>query len=191
MSPEQLREKFKTQRDALSSVERAFWSRLIWDKLRRCEAFQAVEQLLFYVSHQSEVETRFMLALARQEGKRVCVPRSQPETKHLIFYEFTAHENLRPGPYGILEPQDNPDMMADLEVPSLILVPGLVFDKSGARLGWGKGYYDRFLGGEGKGIPSIGLAFDMQVTAALPQSPHDVRLNRIVTESRTIACKNN
>ena len=70
---------------------------------------------------------------------------------------------------------------------SVILVPGLVFDAQGNRLGWGGGYYDRFLGGEGRGLPSIGLAFDLQIAEqALLAQAHDIPVDMVVTESRVI-----
>lgn len=179
---------YAAKRDALSPSERAQKSEEIWKRLVTLAPFKETSQALFYVSFRSEVETLLMRRLTRKLGISVAVPRIQAQNKSMIFYELGCDEKLEAGVFGVLQPTLDAETITDLKEPSVILVPGLVFDSQGNRVGWGGGYYDRFLSDEGKGLPSVGLAFDLQIAAQLPVQPYDVALNWIVTESRIIHC---
>lgn len=90
---------------------------------------------------------------------------------------------LRPGPHGLREPDPAQCPLASPEEISLILVPGLGFARGGARLGRGAGYYDRWLASLPTGIPTIGVAFALQIVPDLPREPHDWLVDHIVTEA--------
>jgi 5-formyltetrahydrofolate cyclo-ligase len=184
MNAGELRKKAGSLRDALSPSERAGKSGLIGQRLAELPEFKGASQALFYVSFKSEVDTAPMREMARSLGKTVAVPRSEAPGRRLIFQTLHSDGELEPGPYGVLQPRHDIEKIADFELPSVVIVPGLAFDPEGNRLGWGAGYYDRFLAGEGAGLPSIGLAFDCQVMEQLPRGPHDVPVNFLITESR-------
>jgi 5-formyltetrahydrofolate cyclo-ligase len=148
--------------------------------------FQAASQALFYISFKSEVDTTLMRELTRELGMDVAAPRALHADKRMVFYYLSNEDELESGPYGILQPPANPRNLIDLAVASVILVPGLVFDFACNRLGWGVGFYDRFLAAEGKGIPKLGLAFDCQLVDQAPVQPYDVAVDLVVTESRVI-----
>ena len=186
MSAEALRAAVSKRRDSLSVAERALKSEQIWKRLVELPEFQAASQALFYVSFKSEVETALMRDMARELGMAVAVPRSSQGDRRMTFYYLDNEDELESGPYGILQPPADPEKVVELEDLSVILVPGLVFDAKGNRLGWGAGFYDRFLAGEGRGLPSIGLAFDCQLVESISAQPHDVPVSVIVTESRVI-----
>jgi 5-formyltetrahydrofolate cyclo-ligase len=78
--------------------------------------------------------------------------------------------------------------LADLNVPSVVLVPGSVFDRSGKRLGMGQGYYDRWLAAEGRKLPTIGLAFETQLVPDVPVTSLDIPVQWLVTENESIHC---
>jgi 5-formyltetrahydrofolate cyclo-ligase len=189
MPAQALRESVSRLRDALPAAEREAKSEQIWGRLAALPEFQGARQALFYVSFKSEVETSLMRALCRELGIGVAVPRGEPGEKRMQFYSLEGEEELESGPYGILQPPADPLRLADLGIPSVVIVPGLVFDLKCHRLGWGGGYYDRFLAGPGRGLPALGLAFECQVLESVPVEPHDVALAAVVTESRVIRAK--
>ncbi len=188
MNAPELRLKYKGLRDALDPQERARKTLEIAKRLAALEAFKAASQALFYVSTGSEVDTAPLRSMARELGLSVSAPRSDTAAKRLVFYNLDSDLELEPGPFGIPQPKPDSGRVTDLTNKSVVLVPGMVFDALGHRLGWGGGYYDRFLGGDGAGLVSVGLAFDIQISDNLPQQPHDVALRWIVTESRVIDC---
>jgi 5-formyltetrahydrofolate cyclo-ligase len=186
MDASALRERANRLRDSLGAEERSKKSEEIWKRLSGLEAFRRAGQALFYVSFKSEVDTSLMRALSRELGMDVAVPRGRLKDKSMAFHYLENEGSLESGPYGILQPPDDPATLADLSIPSVILVPGLVFDFKCNRLGWGAGYYDRFLSGPGRGLPSIGLGFECQLAEEVPVGPHDVPLDFLVTESRVL-----
>jgi 5-formyltetrahydrofolate cyclo-ligase len=127
-----------------------------------------------YYSIGTEVRTEGVLEAARKMGKSVSLPRLSGEK--ISFFEFSDETDLVPGEFGILEP--NPRSAAT--IPEVLVVPGIAFDSRGYRLGYGKGYYDRYL----SEFPtySIGLAFSIQIVDKIPNTDHDVPLNALATE---------
>lgn len=182
------RQEARSRRDALPAPERKEKSLLIWKRLQELPAFREASQALFFASFQGEVDTAPMRQGSRDLGMDVAAPRPDPVAKRLVFYLLGDKEGLEAGPYGVPQPREDSDMVADLEVPSVVLVPGLAFDAAGNRLGYGGGYYDRFLAGEGRDLPKIGLAFDAQLLDQIQPQAHDVPVDFIVTESRTLHC---
>lgn len=183
-----LRKKILMQRDALSSKEIFENSSRIQKLLFALPEFQSASLIMFYVSFRSEVETRNMIKEALKQGKQLAAPAANLKTKELQVFAFKSPSDLTPGAHGILEPQNqsSPIVKNTLE---LIIVPGCAFDKKGFRLGYGAGYYDRFL----REVPSakaIGIAFDFQVLPKIAGiEPFDQPVSKIVTEKRVINCR--
>lgn len=131
--------------------------------------YRAAKTLYVYLSAKQEVRTNGIIRQARRDGKRVAVPKVCGS--ELRFYRLDEDTVLLPGSFGILEPvngQETDDPTA------LVLLPGLAFDRSGRRLGYGGGYYDRFLARE-TDHPTVGLCYGFQLVDELPAEPHDVR----------------
>ena len=179
---------YAAKRDALSDFERAQKSEAIFKRLVTLPVFKQASQALFYVSFKSEVDTTLMRKMTRELGITVSVPRVQTQDKRMVFHDLEGDENPKPGSFMVMEPQADAETVTELQDASVILVPALVFDAQGNRIGWGQGYYDRFLAGEGRGLPSVGLAFDFQITEDLPVKKHDMAVQWIVTESRILHC---
>jgi 5-formyltetrahydrofolate cyclo-ligase len=175
------------RRDMLSVDERSNKSDAIWKRLAEVPAFQQADQALFYISHGSEVETTMMRRLAREMGMTVCAPRSLPGTRAMSFYVLPEDELFVSGPYGILQPPDDLPLV-DLSKPSVVLVPGIGFDRRGNRLGFGGGYYDRWLAGDGKGLPTVALAFAEQLVDEIPVEAHDIRMQVVLTDAEMLEC---
>lgn len=187
MTARELRERMRKIRDGIPAHERLRKSDEIWKRLVEVPPFQTASTALFYVSFGSEVETTMMRRLARELGMTVACPRSKPGDKTMRFHVLASDDELSPGAYGILQPAPECPL-ADLK-DAVVLVPGVVFDRRGHRLGFGAGYYDRWLAGEGKNLPSIGLAFHEQVVEAVPQEPHDIPVDWLVTDKEAIKCR--
>jgi 5-formyltetrahydrofolate cyclo-ligase len=187
VSPQELRDLVRKRRDGMPERERLRKSDEAWKRLVEVPAFQTASTALFYVSFGSEVETAMMRSLARELGMTVACPRSRPGDRSMRFHVLASDDELSPGAYGILQPAAETPL-ADLK-DAVVLVPGVAYDRRGHRLGFGSGYYDRWLAGEGKGLPTIGLAFNEQLVDAVPTQPHDVDVDWVVTDKEAIDCK--
>ncbi|MCX6971383.1 MAG: 5-formyltetrahydrofolate cyclo-ligase [Verrucomicrobia bacterium] len=116
------------------------------------------------------------------EGKRIAMPRAEGDD--LQFHWVASRAELRPGRFGILEPAAQaPDAGSGFD---LILVPGLAFDLRGGRLGRGRGFYDRFLS-NARGL-RVGVCFEDQIVGDVPEEPHDLRMDFVVTPSAISRC---
>ena len=182
-----LRQQMRSLRDALSPDERRERSRRIFQRLNSLPIYREAGLILFYASFGSEVNTWGMMEEAQKCGKRIALPRVSEVSGNLSALEVRdLHRDLHAGYKGIPEPQPDVSRQVREDEIGLIVVPGLVFDDRGYRLGYGKGYYDRFLFNLSRKVPSVGLAFDFQAVPALPVSPRDFPLDLIVTDERII-----
>ena len=181
-----LRTQILAARDTLLAEERQEKSRAITDRLLALPAFSACRSVFTYVSFRSEVETLPLIAHCLSRGVTISVPLTLPAEHRLLAPAITdVSRDLAPGYCSIPEPLQTLPLVdpASIEV---VLVPGSVFDVHGGRLGYGGGYYDRFLQGASPQALRIGLAFDLQVVAAVPLESHDQQLDYLITETRTI-----
>jgi len=167
-----------SRRDALTADERAAASAEI--ARRAGELLTAARVIALYAPKGSEADTAALDALARTGGARVVYPRVVDGERTLAFHAVTAAE-LVPGRFGLLEPARDPATSVELAAIDAFVVPGLAFDRSGGRVGWGLGHYDATLA-RVPGALRIGLAFECQLVDAVPLDPHDVRLHAVVTE---------
>lgn len=183
---DKIRKEAAARRDALGPEIRQAKAESIWKLLVEMPEFQAATQALFYMAIKTEVDTTLMRELCRDLGMAVFAPRAKPGERAMTFYRLDHEEDLESGPYGVLQPPADPSKLADFSRPTVTLVPGLAFDRNCNRIGYGSGYYDRFLVGDGAGTTKIGLAFETQIVDSLPVREHDVPVDWIVTESRVI-----
>lgn len=147
--------------------------------------YQSCEQLFCFVSLPQEPQTRQLLCHALHAGKCVAVPRCLPEHT-MEFCRLSPNQpllqQLCPGTYGVWEPSEAlPVIEPDAALRCLCLVPGLAFDRTGGRLGYGAGYYDRFLAAY-PFLIKIGYAAARYIVAEVPTEPTDQRLDGIATE---------
>ena len=175
-----LRQKLLNERKQLGEKELLEKSSKIESKLFSMPEFKTAKTVMFYVSFNTEVFTHNMIREALKE-KKVIVPKVRE--KQIVLYEINNFEEIdQKDKFGILQPSKG--RMAKKEEIGLIIVPGVGFDKNGHRLGYGYGYYDRFL--ENLKIPTIGLAFDFQIVDKLPAYGHDVKMGKVITEKRIL-----
>jgi len=177
-------------RRSLSKEQIKSKSEKIREKLFNLPIFKEAEVILFYLSLPDEVQTYEMVKDSLRIGKRVAVPVVNLEEKEIIPFELKNSKfKLIPGPFGILQPDKDdcyPLLKEDID---LVIVPGIAFDSRGGRIGFGKGFYDRFLSTLSD-VGSVALAFECQVFDKVPCDRHDVKVNFIITEKRVIRCYN-
>lgn len=182
-----LRRRYAKIRDAVT--HRAEKSAAMTERLLSSDLLCDCRTVLLYLSFRSEPDTYALLRSLNERGFVTAVPRTNVGTHTMDAVAIKDISDLKPGNYGILEP--DPDGIASGRLPilskdaiDLILLPGLAFDRRGWRLGYGGGYYDRYLCGyAGK---SAALAFSDCVTKTLPHDPHDIRVGAIVCENALI-----
>ncbi len=187
-----LRKEILAKRDALPDSLREEYSLQIRRTLQNWEVYRRVKTLLAFVSFGSEVDTRILIQEALAEGKTVYCPRV--EENEMIFHRIFSLEDLKPGYRGILEPAKEAEKLDQAEMAGLLLMPGTVFDTGRNRIGYGKGFYDRFMAGvvqknrahfgehNETRIITAALAFSLQVVQNVPVSHHDFRPEYLITE---------
>ncbi|MGI0024620.1 MAG: 5-formyltetrahydrofolate cyclo-ligase [Nitrososphaera sp.] len=166
------------RRNALTPEEIAKRSRSVQDSVLRSKFFQSAKSLGAYFAFGSEVRTDVIIGKAKELGKQVALP--TVEGDKIAFYEMSAAKYLVKGRFGIMEPLP----YGKITGLDLIIVPGIAYDRTGYRLGYGKGYYDRFLL-EHRTF-SVGLAYSFQVVERLPHGRQDMRVDAVATEGRLI-----
>ncbi len=190
MNRSQLRTEKLAERDKQGRAEISRKSRRIHKYLFQLPQLFSAKQILLYLHFRSEVETQQLLEVFIEMGKIVSVPLCHPQ-KHLFNAVRIQHPKteLAPGFLGILEPvpEISTTGKIDPDLIDLIIIPGSVFDLQGGRLGYGGGYYDRFLE-RAPGALRVALAFALQLTEKLSLQPHDQRMDFIITEQGIISC---
>jgi len=184
---DELRKNILQKRKDLSKIELMEKSNRIKNRLFEMNDFREAQTMLFYVSYNNEVYTHEMIKECLSNRKKVIVPKSDTTNNTLIISELTDWDDLELGAYNILEPKEQSIIEVDIDLIDLIIVPGVVFDIYGNRIGHGKGYYDRLLK-RASNIPSIGLAFEFQIVKKIDAEEHDEKIDVIITEDRTIVC---
>lgn len=158
----------------------------IMDRFIRLPEFDSAKCLLLYAAKGGEVHTDAIIQSALSLGKCIALPVTFKDEKKLEIYRIASIQELAPGAFGILEPQVRPGRKVDVKCVDLAVVPGVSFDRRGHRIGYGMGYYDSLL--KNLRCKKIGLAYDMQMVEKVPEEPHDVAVDMIVTENETIMC---
>ncbi len=177
-----LRDQFKKIRDGLSVAARKSASKKISAQLLQILEFIGADTVAVYVSKGSEVDTHALIPALLKKKIRVAAPKVIDGK--LQYFLIKSLKDCAPGTFGVLEPKSsNP---VDLKKIDVILVPGLVFDPRGYRVGYGKGFYDKLLSAK---FPhnTIGLAYDQTIVPNLAHDAHDVPVNWLITETRTLS----
>lgn len=141
--------------------------------------------VMYYIDVRSEVRTRHALPAALAQGKKIVVPWCNAHGELELFH-LENMEELAVGMYKILEPKQELRSLPAKQVAAtdldLIMVPGVAFDRTGARMGHGKGYYDKLLQHARPDAPLVALAFECQLFQEIPTAPHDIFMDLIITE---------
>lgn len=168
------------KRNSLSSATIIAKSAEIQQRFIHSDEFNHANTLACYYPIGSEVRTERIIGTALKSNRLVALPRTEGE--HIKFYQIFLNTDLVAGRFGIKEPST----LSNSFVPNidLLLVPGILFDISGYRIGYGYGYYDRFIAREKNSTISVGLAYEFQICEKVPRSFDDQKINVLVTEKR-------
>jgi 5-formyltetrahydrofolate cyclo-ligase len=189
MPKRSLRQQMLARRNAFSHDEWLTSSRLAQQNLLSLEEYQGSACIAIYSPARKETDTADILAAAFRAGKRVLYPAVCGQ--EMVLRQVDGLASLAEGSFGILEPcPTGVDHAA--EEADLIVVPGVAFDLSGHRIGYGKGFYDRFLRHPGRKAHLVGLCHDFQlIEGCIPAERHDIRMEIIITDRRIIHCGSN
>lgn len=176
----ELREKYKIIR---AKAKSPLADGRIKESLLNLPLYKTADVLFIYCSTGSEADTKSIILEALSCGKKVALPKCMNRQGKMSFYIIDRMDtSLKKGAFSVSEPDSEICQLAIGSEKSLCVVPGLAFDKKGNRLGYGKGYYDRFLSNF-KGS-SVGLCFDKCLCEELPCDKYDRRVDMIITESK-------
>jgi 5-formyltetrahydrofolate cyclo-ligase len=179
-----LRRTVLAERDAVPQDDRSARSRAIADRFFGLPETAGAETVLAFWSFGSEVETAPLISRLRSEGKTVALPRI--EGGDVVPVVAAPGAPMRETSFGAMEPEGPALDVAELD---LVVVPGVAFDRWCGRVGYGGGYYDRFLERRREGVAAIAFAFALQIVDRVPSGAIDRRVDGVVTEAEVIRCR--
>ncbi len=150
------------------------------------DEFKNSRYIMCFASFRSEPNTYIIIQKALNLSKRVILPKVNIEEQKLILYGIKNLNELIPGYMNIPEPDAHQSRIFDANLLDIIIMPGIAFDEKGGRLGFGGGYYDKFIHSIDKKPPLIVIAYDEQIVDKVPVLEHDIRVDKIITDKRVI-----
>lgn len=172
--------------ETLSEVEITRYSNQIEDSLFMTEIWRNSQIIGITVSRGKEINTKNIIEKAWTEGKKVAIPKCDPQEKTMDFFIFTNFNQLEEVYFGLKEPIISKTRKIEQNDIDLLIVPGICFTESGYRIGYGGGYYDRFLAQYNRG--TFSLLYECQIVSDIPIETYDLPVQKLITEKRIIAC---
>ncbi len=192
MDKREQRARLRGIRNGIPPIERISKSESISERLFNSEVYRSAKAVMVYMSFGSEVMTDRIFDRILRDGKALCVPMCHTETRAMTAYAVSGASDLSIGSYGIAEPDFGKIQSGAVKAVNkadidLVIVPGLGFDENGYRMGYGKGYYDRFL--VDFGGASAGLCYECCKESKICHDELDVRVSIVITENDIIKTK--
>lgn len=189
-----MRQKVLAMRDCLSTIEREEKSMFISSRVMELPQVTVARIVLVYMHFRSEVQTFEIIRRLFNANQIVTIPYTNSTKSQLVAVKVTnLDQQVAPGYCGIPEPI--PELIesasCDPATIDLVIIPGSVFDKSGGRLGYGGGFYDRFLTNGAPDAVRVGIAFELQLVERVPVEAHDQLMDFVVTEENIYDCRRN
>lgn len=176
----EIRKRILQARANLTIDEREEKNQIIQTKVMDLPLFKQADTVFLYMDCRAEVETSLLLSNCFLEGKQVGIPKILGDD--MLFYEMRHLEDVERGYYNILEPVSGKRLEPE---HALVIVPGVAFDENRVRMGYGRGFYDRYLKAHSN-YRTVAIAYDCQIVQSLPAEGHDICPNMILTETRQI-----
>ena len=186
MDKNEVRQLIKAYRQKLTDEDVKIQSRLIIDRLKKSDIYKTSENVFLYISYNREVDTYMLLSQCFMDGKKVYAPKVLSKTD-MEFYCLSDVNDLESGYMGIMEPSDSCEKANTRN--GLFIMPGLAFDYDFHRIGYGGGFYDRYLSEDNTFIKAA-LAFDFQLLESIPYEEHDLKPDYIITQTQFIRREN-
>lgn len=185
----EIRNTYKEKRKTISLEDRKLMDSAICKKFLSLSSYRFADTVLLYSPLKYEIDTLTIATDALSKGKKVAFPRCI-EDNQMVYHYISSLDDLSPGMYGIREPNDTLPIFTPAAADRVICVlPAIVYDKSGYRLGYGKGYYDRFLS-DFKGTKA-GLIYSDYILENIPHGRFDLRSDFVITEKGVISFAKN
>lgn len=184
MDKKHIRKQIIELRNNLNTNIKSEYDRLITSKVLKSPLYIEANSIFVFIGFGSEVNTIKIIEDALSKGKKIYVPKI--ENKIMKVINITSLDNLKPGVFGILEPHSGDELEGDCD---LILMPGVAFTKSGDRLGYGAGYYDKYLSKYNKSAIRMAIAYSVQIVDVLPTDSYDKKVHYILTEDSFLSCQ--
>lgn len=181
-----LRKKFKEQRKNISLQDRTLANEKIFENLINLIEIENADYILTFISFGSEPDTLKFAEYILSNGKKLAAAKCTSEKGVMNFHLIKSLDDLEKGSYGIPEPKNDIPFLSDEEIDKnkvLCIVPGYSFSEKGYRLGYGGGYYDRFLS-EHKNVKTVGICFDEMISDEIPVEEYDVPVSLVVTDRK-------
>lgn len=185
----QIRKEILLMREAMDSKEVDLKSQLVFERLIATGIYKKSNNIFTYLNFRNEVKTNKIINHIMQNNKNIYIPLCNTSIKEIIICKMDNWEDVETGTFGILEPKPGTIKISNRKHIDLVIVPGIVFDIKGNRIGYGAGYYDKFFSSLKKEILKIGICYSFQIVKSLPASPHDIPMDYIITEKEIINCK--
>ncbi len=182
MDKKTLRKQIVSLRSQKSLEERIKDESLVFNVLMQFSPFVNAQNVSSFVSFRDEISMTVINQSIIDSGRNLLLPYISPTTKEMQFYLVEDLSALKCNDFGIFEPDPEIHTLFDESRIDCVLTPGVAFDASGFRLGYGGGFYDRFFGRIGKAIPKIGIAFELQFVNSLPVEHYDRPITHLITE---------
>ncbi len=183
----ELRKEYIELRKSFSKAYKAELDIKITERIKSLSEYKNAKTIFAFISKDIEVNTKEVLLDALSSGKKVAVPLCDTENTEMKFYYINSYDDLKKGYYGIMEPDKEKCKPAGYNDAELMIVPGLAFNRKGFRLGFGKGYYDRYIP-DYKGI-TVGVCYDECIENEIMLSPFDKAVDMVVTDKNIIVTR--
>lgn len=176
----------RKRRGQIPVEQRAYMDSRIAANVRRLYQYNSANTILIYVSTAIEIDTKQIILNAWEDGKKVAVPRCISGSRNMEFHYIESFDDLSPGTFSVLEPDESAPIVTDFS-GCLMILPAITVDSDGYRLGYGKGYYDRYMS-KFSGF-SVVLCYSSELIGKLYRGKFDAPANAIITEKRIKSCK--
>ncbi|MEE2657445.1 MAG: 5-formyltetrahydrofolate cyclo-ligase [Candidatus Latescibacterota bacterium] len=185
-----LRRQLKVAHKAIQASELEEISRRICQRVTQLPSWRSSKWVHSYIaSLAGEIETRPLIHAAWQAGKQIAVPCVVPGIDELSHAVLREDSQLRAGPMGVMQPDEDNGLFPGTQVIDLVIVPGMAFDRQGQRLGRGGGYYDRFLADLRPMTVTVGVVPQRFLLDEVPTEDHDITLHAVLTEAEEVTTK--
>lgn len=184
MNKKDIRKNIVNSRDKIDFTKRVQADNKIYQRLIDSDIYRD-DNIFVYISFRSEVDTKLLIIKMLRDGKNIFVPKISNNTNDMEAIRITSLNELEENRFGTLEPVTYNNAV-DPKIIDVILIPGIAFDCEGTRIGFGKGYYDKYIKRARKDVKKVGLAYDLQIVDKINKDDHDESVDYIITEEKVI-----
>lgn len=184
MSKNDIRKNIVNARDEMDYIKRVEFDNKIYQRLIDSDIYKC-DNIFVYISFRSEVDTKALIIKMLIDGKKIFVPKINELTNDMEAIRISSLNELEENRFGTLEPIAY-DKAIDPKEIDLILIPGIAFDYNGSRIGFGKGYYDKYIKRTRKDVKRVALAYNLQIVDFIDKDDHDESVDFIITEKQII-----